>query len=185
MPTYNKRRFLELTLTSFFNQTYPIEKYEVIVIDDGSTDDTNEFLSQFQAPFILRKITQENKGRSAARNTGILSAEGEIIIFCDDDMIVEPTFIEEHLRWHVEPDYAIAGLRREISFFLPESFEYETANLDPKDISLLQVISKEDILDDFEKIRENATELGDITMAEKTATELFGSNPWRCDKSLR
>ena len=73
MPTYNKRRFLELTLTSFFNQTYPVNQYEVIVIDDGSTDDTNEFLSQCHPPFTLKKIPQENKGRSAARNTGILS----------------------------------------------------------------------------------------------------------------
>ncbi|HIE15135.1 TPA: glycosyltransferase [Candidatus Bathyarchaeota archaeon] len=184
MPTFNKRRFLELTLTSFFNQIYPVNKYEVILIDDGSTDDTDDFLAQLNPPFTLRKITQENKGRSAARNTGILAAEGEIIIFCDDDMIVEPTFIEEHLKCHEEPNYAVAGLRREIVSFIPESFEYETANLELKDIPLLQVISKEYILNNFEKIRENATELGDITMAEKTAIELFGSSldglmvPW-------
>lgn len=177
MPTYNKRHFLKLTLISFFNQTYPIEQYEVIVIDDGSTDDTNEFLSQLNPPFTLRKITQENKGRSAARNTGILAAEGEIIIFCDDDMIVEPTFIEEHLKCHVEPNYAVAGLRREIVSLLPESFEYETAvSLEPSDIPLIQLISSDDILHHFEKIRENATEYSYITKAEREICEQLHQN---------
>ena len=57
MPTYNKRRFLELTLTSFYNQTYPTEKYEVVLIDDGSTDDTCEFLAQLNPPFTLENCT--------------------------------------------------------------------------------------------------------------------------------
>ena len=91
IPTYNKKEFLELTLESLVNQTYSHENFEVIVVDDGSTDGTSAFLSEStHFPFQLVYIGQENAGRAAARNAGILRARGETIVFIDDDQIVPP-----------------------------------------------------------------------------------------------
>ena len=96
IPTYNKKEFLELTLASLMSQTYPYEKFEIVIVDDGSTDGTHElFSSSTHFPFRYVYVKQENAGRAAARNTGILRAQGETIIFLDDDQIVPSQFVEK------------------------------------------------------------------------------------------
>lgn len=81
IPTYNRGVFIKKTIESVLTQTY--KDYEVIVVDDGSTDDTWERVKQFDDS--VRYIYQKNKGPSAARNTGILNAKGTYIAFCDSD----------------------------------------------------------------------------------------------------
>lgn len=100
IPTYNKKDFLELTLTALGLQTYPHEKYEVVIVNDGSTDDTESMVSSLNVPYHINYTHQENKGRSEARNCGIKHAKGETIIFIDDDCIPTPTFIENYIHHH-------------------------------------------------------------------------------------
>jgi len=121
IPTYNKRDFLELTLASLVNQTYIHDKFEVIVVDDGSADGTDElFSASTHFPLQLVYVKQENAGRSAARNAGIVKAQGEKIIFIDDDQIVPPQFIESHLRLHQEnQNLVVAGYRSHVFSFAP------------------------------------------------------------------
>lgn len=81
LPTYNRAFYLNEALASVFAQTYT--DYELIVIDDGSTDKTPEVIRQYGPR--LRFFHQKNQGRSAARNFGIRQAHGELIAFLDSD----------------------------------------------------------------------------------------------------
>jgi glycosyltransferase involved in cell wall biosynthesis len=100
IPTFNKQERLALTLESFNHQKASRNVFEVIVVDDGSTDGTEEFVNNFDHNFKLLYKRQNNSGRSSARNNGILEAKNDIIIFCDDDLIVSKDLISEHLNCH-------------------------------------------------------------------------------------
>lgn len=123
IPTYNKKDFLELTLTALGFQTYPVDKYEVVVINDGSTDGTEDLVLSLSVPYEINYTRQENKGRSVARNRGIENAKGETIIFIDDDCVPAPTFIERHMQYHYENDnYVVLGYKYcTFSKMLPDS----------------------------------------------------------------
>lgn len=95
IPTFNRKGTLRKTLDSLFNQTFPQENFEIIIVDDGSTDDTEEFIEEIKGFHKnLCYFKQRNKGAASARNLGIFNAKGEIIGFTDDDCIVSPTWIE-------------------------------------------------------------------------------------------
>ncbi|NLF42696.1 MAG: glycosyltransferase family 2 protein [Bacteroidales bacterium] len=81
IPTYNRALYLTKAVDSVLEQTY--RNYEIIVVDDGSTDNTKEVLLPYRDK--IRYIYQDNKGVSTARNTGILKANGELIAFLDSD----------------------------------------------------------------------------------------------------
>lgn len=90
VPLYNKSNYIIETLESVFSQTYPA--YEVIVVDDGSTDDGMARVNAIAHPSV-RLIHQSNAGVSAARNTGIQSAKGDVIAFLDADDRYLPNFL--------------------------------------------------------------------------------------------
>lgn len=95
MPTYNKADYLTLTLESFLHQTN--DQFEIVLVDDGSTDHTKNVVDHYSKLLSLNYIYQENKGRSWARNTGLRSAKSDIIVFCDDDRMVSTTYIDGYL----------------------------------------------------------------------------------------
>jgi cellulose synthase/poly-beta-1,6-N-acetylglucosamine synthase-like glycosyltransferase len=96
IATYNRSTILPRCLDSLCNQTYPQERYEILVIDDGSDDNTEEILKEYEkrAPCRFIWITQENHGRSYTRNVGIAKSQGEFVCFTDDDCIAEKNWIE-------------------------------------------------------------------------------------------
>ena len=100
IPTYNRSQKLRSCLGALSAQTYPAAGLEVVVVVDGSTDGTLEMLSQLETPYELRVIRQSNAGQPTALNRGAAEAAGPILIFIDDDIIVAPQFVEEHLRLH-------------------------------------------------------------------------------------
>lgn len=81
--TYNYGRFIEEAVDSVLNQTFPQENMEIIVVDDGSTDDTRERLKKYQNK--INYIYKENGGHASALNVGFNNSRGEIIIFLDSD----------------------------------------------------------------------------------------------------
>lgn len=88
IAAYNAEEFIEETLDSVLHQI--MDEYEVIVIDDGSTDRTPEILKQYEKQYDnLHMIKQENKGPSAARNAGLTVAKGEYVYFLDADDVLE------------------------------------------------------------------------------------------------
>jgi glycosyltransferase involved in cell wall biosynthesis len=98
IPTYNRRPILEKCLQALEQQiTDPQWDYEVVVVDDGSTDGTIEWLrSHSQFPHV-RLFTQAHQGPSAARNLGVEKAVGDTIVFIDSDLVVTPMFLQSHV----------------------------------------------------------------------------------------
>jgi glycosyltransferase involved in cell wall biosynthesis len=98
--TYNQADIIGLCLQSLCNQTLAPELYEIIVVDSLSKDNTSDIVIQHNANDNIKYIRQENRGKTAARNTGIKAAKGEIIVLTDADMIADNNFLEEHLSFH-------------------------------------------------------------------------------------
>lgn len=101
MPTYNKAPYLDLTLASYRSQT--TDDFEIILIDDGSSDDTPEVAAAYEADLSIRYLRRPHAGRAGARNAGIREAVGDILLFSDDDRLVSPAFVAEHLAAHERP----------------------------------------------------------------------------------
>lgn len=102
IPTYNRKGILAECLSSLFKQSYSKNNFEIIVIDDGSVDETESLVRMKinEADVELRYLKQQNRGPAAARNLGIKNAKGEIILFIGDDIISSPILLEEHIRYH-------------------------------------------------------------------------------------
>jgi len=98
IPTFNRKEKIAQLLHSLNNQTISSRKYEVIVIDDGSTDGTKKIIKKIKPKLIYLK--QKNRGPAAARNEGIKKAKGKVIVFLDSDMIAGRNLLEEHLKMH-------------------------------------------------------------------------------------
>lgn len=96
IPTHNKEKRLYLTLLALYAQTYSRHNFEVIVVDDGSIDNTSDMVNQINVNYELRYIYQENQGRSSARNMGARQAKYPLLLFVDDDCLLEPNYIEEN-----------------------------------------------------------------------------------------
>ncbi len=100
IPTYNRLPILQKCLSALEIQTFDpqtVTGYETIVVDDGSTDGTIDWLKNNTAELPHVKIyEQAHKGASAARNLGVEQAKGDIIIFIDSDIVVLPTFLQCH-----------------------------------------------------------------------------------------
>ena len=97
IPTYNRSDLLATCLRSLENQTLGNDRFEVLVINDGSSDDTIKILEAFSRSTSLhfRYLSQENRGPGAARNRGATHATAEWVAFTDDDCIAEPEWLEE------------------------------------------------------------------------------------------
>ena len=92
IPTYNRLAFLRDTLTSLAQQTFPAERFEVIVVDDGSMDETKSITAE-RYPFAFQYVRQANQGDAEARNTGARASQADVLVFLDDDILVEPDYL--------------------------------------------------------------------------------------------
>ncbi|NJD78756.1 MAG: glycosyltransferase [Candidatus Methanoperedens sp.] len=122
IPTYNRKDSLIDCINSLIDQTYPKEAYEIIVVDDGSTDGTAELFKRNFTGVIyprLRYIYQINRGSYAARNNGIKNALGDIICFTDDDCVVDKNWVKNIVSGFSGDK--IAGVGGEIQSFKPET----------------------------------------------------------------
>jgi glycosyltransferase involved in cell wall biosynthesis len=97
IPSYNRKNELDHLLESLEKQSLPVEQYEVVVVDDGSTDGTAEWIGSFQAatPLHLRFFQQDHRGPGAARNCGAEKAAGRVLVFTDSDCIVPNNWLAE------------------------------------------------------------------------------------------
>jgi glycosyltransferase involved in cell wall biosynthesis len=100
IPTYNRQPILEKCLRALEKQRLTdrtVENYEVVVVDDGSTDGTLDWLKTHQAEFPhVVAYEQNHQGPSAARNLGVQQAKGDTIIFIDSDLVVTEQFLQSH-----------------------------------------------------------------------------------------
>ena len=98
--TYNRAHLLGRVLDACFEQTLASDAYEVVLVNDGSRDETPRVIEEAKrrATCAFTVIDQANAGLARARNAGIARARGERIIFIDDDVLPIPAFVAEHLR---------------------------------------------------------------------------------------
>src|SRR5579884_1469377 len=125
VPTYNRLELLTRTLPTILCQDFPDDQYEVIVVNDGSTDRTADFLARLEIP-NLRCLEQNNRGLPAARNTGLSAAHGELVLFIDDDIICSPGLLRAHVRADRGEHSVVLGpvfLARESPFTLASALD--------------------------------------------------------------
>lgn len=99
IPTYNRQPILEKCLQALEKQDYSdiIQGYEIVLVDDGSTDGTIDWLKEQPANFPhVRYFVQDHKGPAVARNRGITEAKGDFIIFIDSDLVITAQFLQAH-----------------------------------------------------------------------------------------
>jgi peptidoglycan/xylan/chitin deacetylase (PgdA/CDA1 family)/GT2 family glycosyltransferase len=97
IATRNRSASLHRCLVRLSRQTQPAEDFEVIVVVDGSTDDTLQMLASLQTPYTLRMLTQPRSGQQAALNCGVAAARGRYCLFLDDDILPERGLVTAHL----------------------------------------------------------------------------------------
>lgn len=132
IPTYNGSHKILNALHALESQTF--QDFETIVVIDGSTDDTVGKLKEYNTTLkSLTVVHQENKGRSVVRNTGVVCAKGEFVLFMDDDMRFEPNVVEEHVNFHQKNQNAIlVGNQIEEYSKLTSDFQFFKAYLSRK-----------------------------------------------------
>lgn len=110
VPTYNRLPRLKQVITALESQDYPREQYNVVIVSDGSTDGTDDYLRNLDTSLQLIFVAQSNQGPAAARNAGIKHATGEYVLFIDDDIIPAPRLIAEHMQLHAShQDLVVLG----------------------------------------------------------------------------
>jgi glycosyltransferase involved in cell wall biosynthesis len=110
VPTFNRKEKLLECLASLERQTISLQEFEVIVVDDGSTDETGASVQEYltQAKLQLKFIQSEHAGPGVARNVGVQHASGDIIAFIEDDVIEGVTLLQgssESVRVFDEPEH--------------------------------------------------------------------------------
>jgi glycosyltransferase involved in cell wall biosynthesis len=100
IPTYNRQPILEKCLKALERQKFPADSpiaYEIVVVDDGSTDGTVAWLQDHPDTFShVQLFQQDHQGAAAARNLGVEKAKGDLIIFIDSDLVVTEVFLQAH-----------------------------------------------------------------------------------------
>jgi glycosyltransferase involved in cell wall biosynthesis len=130
IPVFNRERYLREALESARAQTRPAE--EIIVVDDGSTDDSAEVARSFGGN--VRCLTQANQGCGPARNSGIAAARGELIAFLDSDDLWLPTKLERQIAELVTRPEVDLVFCRMVAFLSSEIDEREMPRPDPREV---------------------------------------------------
>ena len=118
IPVYNRKEKLSKTIAALTHQTYPLDLIEVIIADDGSSDNPEQLIEHFSKYFPLHYIRQEDEGYrlSEIRNKGVKAANFEQIIILDCDMLPLPTLVESYMKYaHVSPKAVLIGGRRYVN----------------------------------------------------------------------
>jgi glycosyltransferase involved in cell wall biosynthesis len=110
IPTYNRPERLEKCLKSIDDLDYPRDRFEVIVVDDGSSTPLDPVVLPFKEGLNIQLIRQNNQGPATARNTGAFKAQGQVILFTDDDCQLDPKWLTNLAQpFEEQPDSLIGG----------------------------------------------------------------------------
>ena len=131
VPFYNSRQHLEECLQAFLNQTYPRERYEIIMVDNNSSDDSAAIVRKYQG---IRLVAEPKQGAYAARNRGAAVAKGEILAFTDADCVVAADWLQQLAAAFQSQEVKLLQGRRLYAVSSPtlsmlESYDRERADL--------------------------------------------------------
>lgn len=128
IPTFQRRDSLEVVLPSLLRQSFDPTEYEILLCDAGSSDGTRELVEELDDP-RLRFLPGPNAGRSGARNRGVRSANGDLILFTDADIIADPELLMQHWDSHKQnPGDAVVGCEVQVDTLE----QYEEFRRDPQ-----------------------------------------------------
>ncbi|HKQ69348.1 MAG TPA: glycosyltransferase family 2 protein [Polyangiaceae bacterium] len=131
IPSYNRRERLARVLEGLADQSCGPERFEVVVVDDGSTDGTGGWLRERRCRFDLSVFEQTNRGPAAARNEGVARANGELVLFLDDDVVPGRDLVLEHLKMHdAEVDVVVMGPMSSLPSYRQPWVAWEQAKLE-------------------------------------------------------
>ena len=131
IPTFNRKDRLAIVLGGLDRQTAPSEEFEVVIVDDGSSDGTTEWISAQRRGYAIRGIRQANGGPARARNAAIAVAEGPLLLFIDDDVEPTPPLVEEHLASHdAEPRIVVTGPLASLPHYRQPWIAWEQAKIE-------------------------------------------------------
>lgn len=109
IPTLNSAQHIASLLTPLLEQTLSQDRYEIVVVNNGSTDETSNVLDELSAQAEnLRWVMEPRRGRAEARNRGIAESSGELIVFLDDDVEIASDHLERHLAYHKKASEPVA-----------------------------------------------------------------------------
>lgn len=113
MPTYNREKYLPFAIDSVITQTF--NNFEMIIVDDGSSDNTKQLIEQYKNDKRIRYFYQENQGQSVARNVGLKQANGKYICFLDSDDLFMPEKLAKQVAFlENNPEIAITHSDEEL-----------------------------------------------------------------------
>jgi glycosyltransferase involved in cell wall biosynthesis len=107
VATYNREALITTLLQELAKQSFPKDRFEVVVVDDGSEVDPTPRLRSLRLPYRLQAVRQTNRGAAVARDHGISLARGSIVVVIDDDMKVPTDFVERHVAHHAAKPHAV------------------------------------------------------------------------------
>lgn len=162
VPIYNGEKTLSGCLSSILNQTY--KDYEIILIDNNSTDNTKKIIQDFQKRHTsIKYVFEAKKGRGVARNKGINSVKGSIIVMTDSDCIVPKNWVEEITKPIInKKEQVVMGFEKDLinnfwtrsmqkndwDYFKENSKEGYISHMDTKNIALQTSLIKKLMFDD-------------------------------------
>ena len=151
IPTRDQKERLRLVLCALLGQTLSLDRFEVLVVDDGCSDGTAamvmaESLSGLPNLRLLQS-SADARGRSAARNAGIGEAQGELVVFLDGDALPSPDLLEAH--WAAYRDHGPKVIGCGLQYVLPELEYFQ----DPQTGSLMQNVPIPSVMKDFLSVR--------------------------------
>jgi GT2 family glycosyltransferase len=109
IPTFSRPRRLDACLGRLTEQTYPYDRFEVIVVDDGGSHPLDTLVSHYGQILDISLFRQENSGPAAARNSGAKKARGELLVFTDDDCLPDTRWLESIARAHGQAPEVLLG----------------------------------------------------------------------------
>lgn len=111
VPTYRRPALLARCLDALSAQALPADRFEVVVVDDGSADTTRDVLAA-RSDVVTALVQPRNLGPAAARNRGVDAARSDLVLFVDDDVVATPSLLSTHLAAHAtaaDPAFALLG----------------------------------------------------------------------------
>jgi len=147
IPTYNRAKMLPITLDSFIAQDYPGDRFEIIVANNNSTDNTQQVLDVYSSrQSQLRSIVESRQGVHYARNSAARIAHGEILYFTDDDMIADRQLLSELVKvFDLDPRIASATGKIVGKFDVPPP-EWVTRHLTNYYLSLTELDRPDEVI---------------------------------------